>query len=1014
MIAVELGGTAWALCFAAGMLSGLISVWMFRRFADEKKMHVVFNRILAGLLEFRLFADEPLLIFRAQRSLLRANVQLLRQALLPALIVLLPLGLLLAGCEALFERAPLKPGEDAVLTVKYNGLFEERLPSVELRAPLGIAVETLPVRIARDREISWRLRVNRPASGDIEVVSNGQATGKAVCARLGLHWLSERRVKTAEFLLHPLEWPLPGGAISSIAISYPPATVWGVSWLVWFFFGSLFGAAALLLAGGRQAARLVLAGCLAGSLLVTPALRADTVSPLFARGYTVIPEPRHVTLGATDFRFGAEWRLEAGKGIKPDSSALQSLSEELKARFQLALRATSPASGPAVELAIEAGSVRPGASRDRDRRSIADQAYKIVLNPARVRILANAPAGLFYGVQTLVQLVRARNGGFSLPEGEIVDWPDLGQRQIYWDDAHHLERLPALEEAVRQASFFKINGFVIKLEGHFQFRDAAAAVEPQALSPEEFQQLTNYGLRRHVQVIPYLDAPGHLVFLLKHPKYAKFRAFPDSNYELCTTNPDALRLLYGMYDDLLAANRGVKYFYLSTDEAYYVGMADNAQCNEFAAAKEAGSRGKVLAQFVDKAASYLRERGRTVVFWGEYPLKVQDIQSLPKFVINGETDGEKFDSAYRANGIRQMIYQATEGEEPLFPHYFLLPASRRMHPLEDFERVPAALASISSDLTRSPADLMGLIVAGWGDIGLHPDTFWLGYATIAAAGWHRWTAGAQEAMSAFYPSFYGAAVEGMNRIYQLLSYQAQTWNDTWERVDSHARKPIWGNSEEIFKTPRPAHDQSIPLPPTPDDDLRISSDWSHQNADRLRVAEDAQPGNDELLGLLNNNFHLVTLHRGDLEVFVAITKLCRQNLDLLTGFGRIDEALTEAAQEAKNGSASKAVAAIDRALAEARTIRTERNLVFHDAVDTWYESWLPRVPDANGRRFLHAVDDVKDHLPDRTIDMTYLIYRELQLPMNDWYERTQAARNRFAARRNLPAKTVPLLWKELE
>ena len=49
--------------------------------------------------------------------------------------------------------------------------------------------------------------------------------------------------------------------------------------------------------------------------------------------------------------------------------------------------------------------------------------------------------GLFYGVETLVQLTKPGGGAIWLPAGEIVDWPDLQLRQLYWDDAHHLERL---------------------------------------------------------------------------------------------------------------------------------------------------------------------------------------------------------------------------------------------------------------------------------------------------------------------------------------------------------------------------------------------------------------------------------------------------------------------------------------------------------------------------------------------------------------------------------------------
>ena len=71
------------------------------------------------------------------------------------------------------------------------------------------------------------------------------------------------------------------------------------------------------------------------------------------------------------------------------------------------------------------------------------------------------------------------------------------------------------------------------------------------------------------------------------------------------------------------------------------------------------------------------------------------------------------------------------------------------------------------------------------------------------------------------------------------------------------------------------------------------------------------------------------------------------------------------------------------------------------------------MAEANGRRFLHEVDDVKDHLPDRTVDMTYLVYRELLLPFGDWVEQVRAVRNQFAATHGLPAQNEGFDWKDL-
>jgi len=341
--------------------------------------------------------------------------------------------------------------------------------------------------------------------------------------------------------------------------------------------------------------------------------------------------------------------------------------------------------------------------------------------------------------------VRQQNGQLLLPEGEITDWPDLELRVIYWDDAHHLEHMDVLKAALRQAAFYKINGFSIKLEGHFEYQHAPAMVEPYAMSPAELQELTDYALKYHVELIPYLDGPAHDAFILKHPEYAGLREYAESNYEFCVTNPDTYKLFYGMFDDLLAATKGSKYFVLSTDEPYYVGLAKNGQCNEVDRAKELGSVGKLLGEFVTKTAGYLHDRGRQVIFWGEYPMVPEDIASVPTYMINGEVYGPTFDPVFKAHGNRQLIFTSTVGwKEYLFPNYYLLPEDEHIPgpPGGTYESVrqgPGVVEemfdTISYNPARQNADLMGTLVAGWADVGLHPETMWLGYATGSASGW---------------------------------------------------------------------------------------------------------------------------------------------------------------------------------------------------------------------------------------------------------------------------------------
>ena len=755
---------------------------------------------------------------------------------------------------------------------------------------------------------------------------------------------------------------------------------------------------------------------LTSAMLIPAALLGQNPSPLAAAGYAVLPVPQKVTLTGKNFPLNSGWQLDLEASVKEKDVAVESLKEGLATRFHLSLTAMRSARSQSgvIRMALKANSVSIGEAKDGDKSALAEQAYRLSLSPKTVTIAANAAPGLFYGVETLLQLIRRRQEGLWLPAGDILDWPDLELRTIYWDDAHHLERLDVLKQVVRQAAFFKINGFAIKLEGHFQYKSAPALVEPYALTPSELQELTDFALHYHVQLIPYLDAPGHVSFILKHPEYAALRAFADSNYEFCVTNPQTYKLLFGMYDDLLEATKGSRYFILSTDEPYYVGMASSAQCEEAARARELGSVGKLLAEFVTKASDYLHDRGRTVWFWGEYPLTPDDVASLPSHIVNGEVHGDEFDSAFKKRGIRQLVYTSTEGEEPLFPDYYILPSSRRLHPKSpDHGRVTEMFNRISFTSARQQSDLMGAIVAGWADAGLHPETFWLGYATGPAAAWHPASTSPVELTNSFYDLFYGPGARNMGRLYQLMSEQAQIWDDIWEDVASSARVPIWGNSDKIFHPPKPAGDQTLPVLPVPSAGaLAIGHDWKQENSKRLEIATAALPENDELLDLLYANLERVRDNRYSLEVFLSIVGFYRQNLEMILDLGEMSDRLKTAQTAAGRGDGGEALAALDEALNTAAGIQRRRNRALQDATATWYQTWFPRVAEANGRRYLDQVDNVKDHRPVRTVDMSYLVYRELLYPLGDWASRTLEARNEYARAHQLPVRTFELNWKD--
>ena len=120
--------------------------------------------------------------------------------------------------------------------------------------------------------------------------------------------------------------------------------------------------------------------------------QAQTVFPLFARGYTVTPEPQKVSLGTDDFTFGRNWQLKLDKSVSSNDVAVETLREYLVTRFNVILGA-SGGSGGILSLRIAPGSVPIGSALDSNKASLEDQAYRIDLHSGTIAITANDPTG---------------------------------------------------------------------------------------------------------------------------------------------------------------------------------------------------------------------------------------------------------------------------------------------------------------------------------------------------------------------------------------------------------------------------------------------------------------------------------------------------------------------------------------------------------------------------------------------------------------------------------------------
>jgi hypothetical protein len=681
------------------------------------------------------------------------------------------------------------------------------------------------------------------------------------------------------------------------------------------------------------------------------------VTELRRRGYAVLPMPRRVGLGPGSVKLDAAWHVQA-ENVGEGDVAVRTLVDRLREEHGLAL-AAGPGGAKRLRLAIRPGAVETHTADDRQ-----GQAYSLRIAADAIEVTGNATAGLFYGVQTLLQLSDGDGRqALLLPEAAIADWPEYQLRFVHWDTKHHQDRPETLRRHLDWMARFKLNAVSFELEDKFEYPSHPVIGAPGAFTTAELRALVRYGLERHIQIVPNVQAPAHMAYVLKHPEFAHLRC-DGSNYQICMDEPEARRLIFDMYDDACRATEGVEYFHVSTDEVYYAGI-----CEKFRRPYDPANRSLTWVDFVLAAHAHLAARGRRVILWAEFPLLAEHVGLLPLDVIDGILSPEKESAMVRAadaRGIRQLAYAPMQGEEPLFPNYF-------EYAERDGAERPGRLAeALRTTLRPSPhgGRPIGTFAAAWDDAGLHSETFWLGWATMAQGGWTPGAASLDETIDTFMNIYYLCRAARLKDIYRRMQAQARFWEFAWERVPSKVRGPAYGWSRK--KSPAARTDLTLLPPALPRmPDLTVEPVYRTRYAALAAEAAARRLESDRLLADLCHARREVGRNRYNLEVFHSVADLVRHFIETIQAVGRAEEWLAEAAAADRARDRRRALAWLCNARHMVGGAMGRGRETYANLVKVWEKDRYPRNAPAGGKEFLHAMDDVKDHFADRRPDLSY-------------------------------------------
>jgi hexosaminidase len=525
---------------------------------------------------------------------------------------------------------------------------------------------------------------------------------------------------------------------------------------------------------------------------------------LHARGYNIIPSPQQVELGPMDVLVDGSWMVSSAIG---EDIAWKELIRGAESLHQLRFAQTGDK-----KIIL---SVRRGALNATDDAALNEQGYVIKISLSAIEITGNSNVGLFYGVQSLLQLLRVDGkGSLTVPEGVIRDWPELQLRFVHWDTKNHLDKVSTLKEYIDRLTRLKVNMISFEIWDKFKFPSYPEVGVKEGFTPAQLQELVDYGLERHIQIVPNLQVPAHMQWILKHEKYAHLRA-DGSDYQACMCDPETDKLIFGLFQDVLNATKGVDYFHVSTDEVYYAGI-----CKKCKLPYNEVNRSLAFVDFVNKAHDYLSSRGRRIIIWSEWPLMPEHVSKLPKDVINGVMGASYFvgrmepltEEAYiteeNKRGIRQLVYTAqTASLAPIN-----LSGGGRQQGLEDLHNKFTSKAKRGNPI--------GMFAAGWDDRGPHSELHWLGWAAAAQYAWSSNVESAEHFVADFMVDFYGPGVHGMVDVYsdmeKLANFYTRSWDQIVPQVPGDGKtRASYGYSAGKFPFPRPLKQNYLPQPALP-------------------------------------------------------------------------------------------------------------------------------------------------------------------------------------------------------
>lgn len=490
----------------------------------------------------------------------------------------------------------------------------------------------------------------------------------------------------------------------------------------------------------------------------------------------LVPFPKEVELGQGTFLMDRPLALEAPAESTQQFGDL--LAEELQ-RAQLpapAVRA-APATESGWRWSLPGVRAVPALAC---RAAATAEDYALQVRPGEVTCVAPGPAGLYYGMQTLLQLVRANRRERGLPCLTIRDWPSLRWR-CFQDDLTRgpSSTLETLKLQTALGSHFKMNliTYYMEYQYHFQKHPQIGPTDG-SLEPGDLRAWVDFGQRRHVGVLGNQQSFGHFGRILQHDEFAGLRETPDV---LSPVKEESYQLLDDLYSEVCPL-LPFPFFNVCCDETWGLGTGPSKEL-----AEKIGVGG-VYVRHIRRVHDLLQDRHqKRMMMWGDIILQHPDqLEQIPKDTIM-LTWG--YDA--RASFEDQILPFAKSGYE-----FFVCPGvSNWSRILPDFGVATVNIHNFVRDGAKHGA--LGMLNTEWEDDGEAINApKWHGYAWGAECAWNASSTPPEQfnrrlgaVLFGEPEDHFGRAIERLAQTHRLAGMQGMNNSRFWENDFKPVRNP---------------------------------------------------------------------------------------------------------------------------------------------------------------------------------------------------------------------------------